>query len=95
MLSDADLAAIREREAKATPGPWTIREMDDGALVIDFGPDWRLAGDSSLPSPSNAAFIAAARTDIPTLLAEISRLKDELAAVQFPPGKLVVSEPLA
>ena len=60
-----DLEAIKARCELATPGPWEAR---DGYV-------WR--GDTSLAGtlrPADASFAAAARTDVPALVAEVERL---------------------
>jgi hypothetical protein len=57
-----DLEPIRAREAAATPGPWT-----EGTLSFR---EWRM-------SRNNIVFAARARTDIPALLAEVERLREE------------------
>ena len=76
-LSPERLAEIREREQAATRGPWNVTEdrelltrwvsSEDGALDIGFG----YVGNRT---QDDAAFVAAARTDVPALLAEIDRL---------------------
>ena len=85
MMTAADLAAIRERAEKATPGPWEVPDFNDGAAVMDASRSvvtWK-ASDThrSGPAQANAAFIAAARSDIPALLVEVDRLAGELARV--------------
>ena len=85
MLTDDDLAAIREREQAATPGKWRA----DGGTV-------RACGGYNHPIPleggyidgamlddpqavANAAFIAGCKTDIPALLAHIDALTVRVA----------------
>ncbi|MDQ0174456.1 ead/Ea22-like family protein [Bacillus chungangensis] len=82
-LSNVELAAIRERVEKATPGPWIIEESryetnyNVGNSKYDF---------SACLSPLyDAEFIAEAREDVPDLLslvdqqqAEIERLRQAL-----------------
>lgn len=68
-------AAIRQRVEAATPGPWTTHgtyvEYADGLFEVNStGRYGTWAAD--------AAFIAAARTDIPVLLAEIDRLRERI-----------------
>ena len=78
-LTDARLAAIRERLAAATPGPWEARVevhgvslvpllTNKGHLAFAYGDGW---GD-------DAEFIAHAPTDVAALLAEVERLRAEL-----------------
>lgn len=86
---------IRDRANAATPGPWTA----DGTTVTT--PDGRtlvyevLLGDDDTrdefpQARADAAFIAAARTDVPALLDEVrrlSRLVDDVLALHSPaPG---------
>ena len=73
---------IREREAAATPGPW--RREDDrqrlerfvtnepGTLDINMG----YLGNNN---QADTEFVAHSRRDIPALLAEIDRLRAQLA----------------
>ncbi|MFF8406938.1 hypothetical protein ACF06P_35585 [Streptomyces sp. NPDC015684] len=78
-------AAIRQRESAATRGPWSreddSRTLDryvmsaDGCLFISFG----YVGNRT---QGDAEFVAHAREDVPTLLAEVDRLRDELAEVR-------------
>ncbi|MFI1194027.1 hypothetical protein ACH4T9_12330 [Micromonospora sp. NPDC020750] len=69
-----DLDAIRRREQAATPAPWTAHP--DGLV-------WStLIGDpvSGSVLVVDAEFIAAARTAVPALLAEVDRLRAEQRA---------------
>lgn len=78
-----DLDAIRAREAAATPGPW----FDDGQeIYTESEHDWvaeTLDIDNPKSTAANAQFIAHAREDIPGLLAEVDRLRAELAAADL------------
>jgi len=81
-MSPDELAAIKDRCSKATPGPWKLWGMSVLADPV---------GDSNLdtaihvantafrdangrPRTNDADFIAAARTDVPNLLDEVERL---------------------
>lgn len=65
----ARLAEIRERVARATPGPWTIVEVpDENERFVLFG---NQDDDSSLPNLPDAQFIAGSRDDVAWLLAQI------------------------
>lgn len=87
-ISDEELAAISARAAAATPAPW--QALDNGSIVYAGDPQpvrWGTYVLASIgahgrrsrkPSDEDAAFIAAARTDVPALLAEIDRLKRKL-----------------
>lgn len=77
-MTDDRLQQIREREAKATPGPWRMQTCacglgcDDrsavkvgGELLIDCGDD------------NDCGFVVCARKDIPDLLAYVDELRTE------------------
>jgi len=70
-MNAEQLNAIKERAAKATPGPWRsaglygVRTQNDEALSIPLRPE-------------DATFIAYAREDVPALVAEVERLRAEL-----------------
>lgn len=72
------LAEIEARANAATPGPWWPEHrgvMAEGVEIVD---DCAVAGWDAYPE--NQAFIAAARTDVPALVAEVRRLTAALAA---------------
>jgi hypothetical protein len=91
-VSPEELAAIKERLAAATPGPW------DAVWEVCYGWEVRAAaaerpgyesgslaavwkrdrGDSDLLAQPDAEFIAHAREDVPALVAEIERLQHML-----------------
>ena len=91
-LTPDELAAIRERCDKATPGPWTVkRRYSNGCEIVpritcapddDRGCGW-IADAIGAPylghesTIPNAEFIAAARTSVPRLLDEVDRLHRE------------------
>lgn len=79
-MPELDLDAIRARVDGATPGMWYWWPLDprphfqvgptESAPVAEvYGPTERGA---------DAEFIAHARTDVPALLAEVERLREEL-----------------
>ena len=79
-----DLAAIRARADAATEGPWTF---DDCSDVRGAKGEFRAPGPWNgfmLVGPwlldADPKFIAAARLDIPNLLAEVERLRSLLAS---------------
>lgn len=90
-LSAATLTAIEARVEAATPGPWSVEsdanEIGDASgfgiwtsAEIVFGTwyeDNGLYGGAGLTlfDEATAKFVAAARTDIPLLLAEVHRLR--------------------
>ncbi len=84
MIARPDLAAIRERVNAATEGPWHNVDINrkgevTGACVMSP----RIAITDGNPEgecfASDAAFIAAARTDVPALLDYCEFLECELA----------------
>lgn len=80
-----DLTPIEAHADAATPGPWHVepgltgypqRICNDAGIIVGetyTGPEH---------PPVDADFIAGARTYVPTLLAEVTRLRAELAAVR-------------
>lgn len=80
-MTDLDLAPIKARLAAATPGPWTwVCHSTAGVsewTVFDAA-DHALATNRHGWRP-DAEFIAHAPTDIAALLAEVERLRAELA----------------
>jgi hypothetical protein len=76
-MNSTDLDAIDARAGAATPGPWkSLRgyEQDDpGAFVCRAGdqPHYVVATGSDPLAPADADFIAAARTDVPALVAQL------------------------
>jgi hypothetical protein len=78
-LTDDDLAAIEARCAAATPGPWKAwiegRDHFAGDSIITTANDDMYV---SPPLEADLDFIAAARQDVPRLLAEVRRLRRRL-----------------
>lgn len=91
-MTDDDLEVIRQRSEKATRGPWRsmIEGRDhtsgDSFIMVGEGPD--RSDDIYVSFEGRAApeldqdFIAAARQDIPILLAEIDRLRGLLSLTE-------------
>jgi hypothetical protein len=80
----ARLAEIRERCEKATPGPWT-REVGGTACIGVPSPPaaWTLLAQVyGTNHAANETFIAAAREDVPWLLAEVTALRERIEAVE-------------
>lgn len=90
-----DLDAIRARAAAATPGPWWAA-TDEVGFCLNDQPHafvYTPSGDSHdvialtgmigehHASHPDAEFIAAARADVPALLAEVDRLRFERDAL--------------
>lgn len=89
-MTDIDLDAIKARAEAATPGPW-VREwafsthfvVPEAAERVADGNVARLKAHQR----ADAEFIAHAREDVPALLAEVERLRRELAAEQTRRGR--------
>ena len=81
-MSEEELAAIEELAKKATPGPWFNNGGINPAICASLPKkankkivSWnRFQGNLADPK-----FIAASRTDIPALVAEVRRLRDMIA----------------
>jgi hypothetical protein len=79
-----DIEAIRKRCEAATLGEWRTEEQDTPEQTRSWG--LRLIGPESLGhdneldsmKPEDAAFIAAARADVPNLLDEVEELRATL-----------------
>lgn len=73
-MDQEQLNAIKERVAKATPGPWEYDEDERGI--------WNKGGFNYLGtvtlSHNSAEFIAHAREDVPALVAEVEYLRGML-----------------
>jgi hypothetical protein len=79
-LDDTRLAEIAARVEKATPGPWSAHEDWPGRVFSDGNPNYlHIARTTGWNAEANEKFIAHAREDVPALLAEVERLKAELA----------------
>lgn len=81
-MTDAELDAIEKRAGAATLGPWRIRRPDhdspEGPTLVE-GPYFLRAHvespDFAHDTRPDAEFIAAARSDVPALVAEVRRLR--------------------
>jgi hypothetical protein len=85
-MTPGRLAEIREREQATIPGPWFVVDDQGGTLER-----WINSKNGTLQvclgylgnrTEAEAAFIAHARQDVPALLAEVERLRAELAAAR-------------
>jgi hypothetical protein len=79
-LSPDQLAEIAARAEAATPGPWRADSSEIYQGDDEYKPDPAWIGETCRAddfegSRADAAFIAAARTDVPALLAEVDRLR--------------------
>jgi hypothetical protein len=83
-ISDAELDAMQRRVDAARKGPWKSfiegRDHECGSDFIMVGPEGDRGEDMEIVGVSNADqdFIAAARQDVPRLIAEVRRLREEL-----------------
>jgi hypothetical protein len=85
-MKKEEIEAIKRQCAAATPGPWTV----DFGFNIKCGDGYGLNADGDFSAEhedawrqrkeSNADFIAHARTDVPSLVAEVERLRQVLSA---------------
>jgi hypothetical protein len=82
-LTEDDLKAIEKRANAASPGPWEAKRF--GPCNCGECPEHVnvFAGSHQWPNinPPEAEFIAAAREDVPALIAEIRRLRAELVTM--------------
>lgn len=84
-MNQEQLSAIKERVAKATPGPWLVApekcgpegqgvyESDGFGCICEVGDPYPRG--SNRPQ-ENMEFIANAREDVPALVAEVERLRE-------------------
>ncbi|MFD6180118.1 hypothetical protein [Streptomyces goshikiensis] len=80
-MPDADrLAEIRARVNAATKGPWTVDQWEIHSLTGWVGETCDVADYPR--SIANATFVAAARQDVPDLLAEVARLRARVAELE-------------
>ncbi|CAL9668293.1 hypothetical protein SUDANB145_07276 (plasmid) [Streptomyces sp. enrichment culture] len=82
-LTNQQLTDMAAREAAATPGPWCTDSWEiyqgteyEPGISEWIGETCRGRIEGLAQDKADAAFVAAARTDVPALLAEIRRLKD-------------------
>ena len=88
MTQPLDLDAIEARATAATPGPWCTDSWEiyqgtkyEPGLSAWIGETCR--GTSSLEQDrADAAFVAAARTDVPAMAAEIRQLRARVAELE-------------
>jgi hypothetical protein len=83
-VTKSEREKLRELEASAMPGPWTVEGECDGCIDgITAGGRWVIQSDAGIygPDVATAAFIVAARTAIPQLLDENDALRAALLDV--------------
>jgi hypothetical protein len=87
-LSDPEIDEIEARANAATDGPWCTDswEIYQGTEYVPGISMWigETCRGSSTPEQdrADAAFVAAARTDVPALLAEVRRLRAQVAELE-------------
>ena len=69
---------IRERERKATRGPWLHNVLENGSDSITNSSNSIYSEDYGIEEWFDREFIAHARGDIPWLLTEVDRLRSRL-----------------
>lgn len=80
------LAEIKARAEAATPGPWHVNgpyaSMDTPTILDHNG---GILGRTTHYAwmRENAAFMAAARSDVPELVAEVERLQSRIAVFEI------------
>lgn len=98
-LTEADIAAMEERVSGASPGPWHACADNVGQQRVS-GKTYIYAETHNVwlqkrEVDANTEFIAHSRDDIPRLIAEVRRLREENAALrprpQFGSGKGTVT----
>lgn len=81
-MTELDLKAIKARCEAATPGPWdvAIGNFSDDVSVVYVGSPGLKGSDQKRYnlSEDDQKFIAHARADVPTLVAEVERLRAAL-----------------
>ena len=85
MTAELDLAAIEARMPAVYDGPWYVQPADDGRWLVGYPTDNPKAGlIATVPDYGEhlAEFIAAARTDVPALVAEVRRLRAARVAAE-------------
>lgn len=83
-MTDADLAAIRQRAEQATKGPWGY-DLNGYVAYVERGGEW---GNTICALPvtgrrhEDGEFLAHARTDIPALLDRLALLEAQQTALR-------------
>lgn len=83
MSVEDEIKAIEERASKATPGPWMVDQEDQlkvGSRCVPGTNRISFMGDvyAEMSDSDTAAFIAAARTDVPRLVAALVEARRRL-----------------
>lgn len=89
-MTEDELAALEVLTEAATPGPWEWLDYDLHAVSVANDDPWDPApgqkiivtdGGAYPPENADATFIAATRTAVPALIAELRRLREVIAAL--------------
>ncbi|MFJ4418219.1 hypothetical protein [Streptomyces sp. NPDC088925] len=84
-----DLRGVAQRVADATAGPWLVADDEFARpLVYRETPGGANVIAESFATEADAQFVCTARERMPQLLAEVTRLREELAAHQPRPAVL-------
>lgn len=92
MLNDKRLAEIKARCAAATPGPWWWDLENPVALVTGEGNSEQEIARMEVdvpPAMVDTDFIQYARTDLPDLVVEVERQRDEIATATATADRLL------
>ena len=85
-MTDEELAAIEARLKKATPGPWRVVVNGQGDYdapgIEGEGDAGSVLFDAGLLSHTDRALIAHAPADLRALIAEVERLRAEVATLR-------------
>lgn len=76
-----DLDALEALANAAAPGPWVKDDVAGGSCRVYNDHDFVIY-DEGGHGPGDAAFIAATRTAVPALIAEVRRLRKQLALAE-------------
>lgn len=84
VMDDERLKEIEARAAAATPGPWEVNNAHGMCVIGDGGEEFvaDMEGAMWQGKHEDASFIAAARTDIPDLVARVRELEAEVAGLR-------------
>lgn len=75
-MTEEQLAELEALAASATPGPWEAEnDVGTGNLLAPLGGLPHMTAFAQVWTFGDAAFIAAARTSVPELIAEVRRLR--------------------
>lgn len=78
-LTNADLAEIKKRAEAVRSNNWWVKYGYDESAEVNSGNGFAARNVCITQYTSDAEFIAHARQDVPALLAEVERLRADLA----------------